>query len=93
MISLFVCDRPVIAVVAIELQIVDQKKLAKVHNEKMKSLGPANPTVVIEVDHSVCDLPEDYEINVEYALEVFQQCGDIVLIRQRSFFLYFRIFS
>ncbi|XP_065051378.1 synaptojanin-1-like [Rhopilema esculentum] len=73
--------RPVIAVVAIQLQIVDQKKLAKVHNEKMKSLGPANPTVVIEVDNSVCDLPEDYEINVENALELFQQCGDIVLIR------------
>lgn len=73
--------RPVIAEIEIEIQSVDQKKLARVHKETMKSLGPGNPTVIVQPDESCGELPEDYEIDVENALELFETCGEIILVR------------
>lgn len=73
--------RPVIAEIEIEVQSVEQRKLSKIHKETMKSLGPGNPTIIVEPDESVADLPEDYEIDVDHALELFEQCGEIVLVR------------
>lgn len=73
--------RPVIALTEIEVQTVDQKKLVKVHDEQIRSFGPANPTIIVRPDRSGEDLPEDFEVDIESALEVFQQCGEIVLVR------------
>ena len=47
----------------------------------MKSLGPGNPTVIVQPDESCGELPEDYEIDVENALELFETCGEIILVR------------
>ena len=47
----------------------------------MKSFGPANPTIIVEPDESVADLPEDYEMDVDNALKLFEECGDIILVR------------
>ena len=72
---------PVIAEIEIEVQKVDEKKVAKVHEEIMRSLGPGNPTIVVEPDESVGELPDDYEIDVDNCLELFEQCGEIILVR------------
>ena len=67
------------------MQKVDEKRLAKVHEEIMKSFGPGNPTIIVEPDESVGELPEDYEIDVYNCLELFEQCGEIVLVRYGEF--------
>eukprot|EP00794_Sanderia_malayensis_P016728 gene16728-18422_t len=73
--------RPVIAVVEIDVQSVQASRVEKVHNEVIESFGPANPTIVVKLDNSLQDVPEDHEIDMDSALQVFQQYGDIVLVR------------
>ncbi len=70
-----------IAVVQIEIQNVNQEKVAAVHNEVIESFGPANPTVVVKVDRNIEDVAEDFELDMSAALTAFQQYGDIVLAR------------
>jgi len=83
--------RPVIAEIEIEVQRADESKVAKVHKEIIKSFGPGNPTIIVEPDESVGELPDDYEIDVDNCLELLEQYGRIVLVRavdDQIFFTY-----
>ena len=51
----------------------------------MKSFGPGNPTIIVEPDESVGELPDDYEIDVDSCLELFEQCGNIILVRYGNY--------
>ena len=78
---MFLCLRPVIAEIEIEVQRADESKVAKVHKEIIKSFGPGNPTIIVEPDESVGELSDDYEIDVDNCLELLEQYGRIVLVR------------
>ena len=67
--------RPVVALIEIYIQSLDKDKEADVHDDVMKSMGPADPTVIIT------SLNNDEEINTEELLSELEEIGNTVLIR------------
>ena len=67
--------RPVVALIEVEIQSLDKEKETDVHDDVMKSMGPAEPTVVIS---SVSD---NEEINTEKLLSALETVGNTVLVR------------
>ena len=67
--------RPVVALIEIEIQSLDKEKEADVHDDVMKSMGPADPTVIIN------SLNNDEEINTEELLSELERIGNTVLVR------------
>ena len=67
--------RPVVALIQIDIQSLDKEKEADVHDDVMKSMGPADPTVIIS------SLNDDEEINTEELLSVLESIGNTVLVR------------
>ena len=67
--------RPVVALIEVEIQSLDKEKETNVHDDVMKSMGPAEPTVVIS---SVSD---NEEINTEKLLSALETVGNTVLVR------------
>ena len=66
-----------IALVDIEIQVVNFKKQQKVHEEVMKSMGPSDPTVIVtSVDGTGSD-----GVDVSELLEKLEPCGLVVLVR------------
>ncbi|KAK3720929.1 hypothetical protein QZH41_014536, partial [Actinostola sp. cb2023] len=69
--------RPVVALIQIEIQEVNVKEQSKVHETVMRSMGPADPTIVV-----TCEDDEDEEgIDVGELLEIVEACGTAVLVR------------
>ena len=62
-----------IALIEIDIQHVDWSKQRQVHNEVMKAMGPADPTVVITSDEDGIDVSE--------LLIFLEPCGNVVLVR------------
>jgi hypothetical protein len=67
--------RPVVALIEVEIQEVDFNKQSKVHESVMKSMGPADPTIVVTCDD------DDEGIDIGELLEVLEACGTAVLVR------------
>ena len=67
--------RPVVAVIEIEIQSLDKEKETDVHDDVMKSMGPAEPTVVIS------SVNDSEEINTEELLSALEMVGNTVLVR------------
>ena len=67
--------RPVVAVIEIEIQSLDKEKETDVHDDVMKSMGPAEPTVVIS------SVNDSEEINTEELLSALETVGNTVLVR------------
>lgn len=59
----------------IEIQSLDKEIEAAVHDDVMKAIGPADPTVI------VTSLDGDEEINTETLLSELQNIGNVVLVR------------
>ena len=64
-----------VALIEIEIQSLDKEKEADVHDDVMKSMGPANPTVIISSVNS------DEVIDTEALLAELEDIGDTVLVR------------
>ena len=74
------CYRPVVALIQIEIQEVNVKEQSKVHETVMRSMGPADPTIVV-----TCEDDEDEEgIDVGELLEIVEACGTAVLVRYNT---------
>ena len=75
-------SRPVVALIEIEIQDVDWAKQRQVHSDVMRSMGPADPTIVVSsgggglVD--VADLLEAVEPFGNAVLVRWASCGDRV---------------
>lgn len=67
--------RPVVALIEIEIQSLDKEKEAAVHDDVMRSMGPADPTVIIS------SLNSGDEINTEALLSELEGIGNTVLVR------------
>ena len=67
--------RPVVALIEIEIQSLDKEKETDVHDDVMKSMGPAEPTVVIS------SVNDNEEINTEELLSALEAVGNTVLVR------------
>lgn len=79
--SLFpVSNRPVSALIDIEIEQSDTKKLSKVHHELMVSYGPSNPTLVVRVQNEN-EGDEDEEVDVSELMELFDEYGNVVMLR------------
>lgn len=66
--------RPVVALIEIEIQSIDQDKESDVHNEVIMSMGPADPTVIITSE-------ANEEINTDKFLSLVEDIGETVLVR------------
>lgn len=70
--------RPVVALIEIEIQKVDWEKQSQVHDNVMKAMGPADPTVVVTSD----DVEDgDAGIDVSELLGAVEPYGTVVLVR------------
>ena len=73
-----VLHRPVVALVEIEIQQVDWTKQSHVHDNVMKAMGPADPTIVVTNDEGN---DEDAGIDVSELLDAVEPYGAVVLVR------------
>ena len=70
--------RPVVALIEIEIQQVDWTKQSHVHDNVMKAMGPADPTLVVTSDEAN---DEDAGIDVSELLDAVEPYGTVVLVR------------
>lgn len=70
--------RPVVALIEIEIQKVDWEKQSHVHDNVMKAMGPADPTVVVTSDEGE---DGDAGIDVSELLDAVEPYGTVVLVR------------
>ena len=66
--------RPVVALIEIEIQRVDWDKLSDVHDDVMKAMGPADPTVVVTTE-------DEDGVDVAELLDAVEPYGTVVLVR------------
>ena len=75
--SLCMCSfyRPVVALIEVEIYRVDHNKRARIRDEVATSLGPPDPTVLVQ------EKEEGASVNIPQLLETFRKFGDVVLVR------------
>ena len=64
-----------VALIEVEIQSLDKEKEADVHDDVMKSMGPADPTIIIN------SINNDEEVNTEELLSELEEIGNTVLVR------------
>lgn len=69
--------RPVIASIDVEVERAQGSKLNDIHRDVLKSYGPSDPTVIIQLEYD----DDVAEVNMEELIEMFEEHGNIVLIR------------
>lgn len=67
--------RPVVAIIEVEVYRVSHDKRARVRDEVAASLGPPDPTVLVQ------EREEGASVNIPQLLETFRKFGDVVLVR------------
>ena len=67
--------RPVVAIIEVEVYRVSHDKRARVRDEVAASLGPPDPTVLVQ------EKEEGASVNIPQLLETFRKFGDVVLVR------------
>ena len=63
------------AIIEVEVYRVSQEKRARVRDEVAASLGPPDPTVLVQ------EKEEGASVNIPQLLETFRKFGDVVLVR------------
>lgn len=67
--------RPVLALIEVDIYQVDPARRSQVRDEVTLSLGPLDPTVVIQ------EIEEGGEISVPHLLDALRTYGEVVLVR------------
>ena len=67
--------RPVVAIIEVEVYRVSRDKRARIRDEVAASLGPPDPTVLVQ------EKEEGASVNIPQLLETFRKFGDVVLVR------------
>lgn len=67
--------RPVVALIEVEVYRVSHDKRARIRDEVAASLGPPDPTVLVQ------EKEEGTSVNIPQLLETFRKFGDVVLVR------------
>ena len=63
------------AIIEVEVYRVSHEKRARVRDEVASSLGPPDPTVLVQ------EREEGASVNIPQLLETFRKFGDVVLVR------------
>ena len=67
--------RPVVALIEVEVYRVQKDKRARIRDEVAASLGPPDPTVLVQ------EKEDGASVNIPQLLETFRKFGDVVLVR------------
>ena len=67
--------RPVVALIEVDIYRVNKEKRSKVRDEVATSLGPPDPTVLVQ------EKEEGVSVSIPQLLETFRKFGDVVLVR------------
>lgn len=67
--------RPVVALIEVDIYRVSKDKRSKVRDEVATSLGPPDPTVLVQ------EKEEGVSVSIPQLLETFRKFGDVVLVR------------
>lgn len=70
-----VLHRPVVALIEVDVYRINNDKRARVRNEVATSLGPPDPTVLVQ------EKEEGASVSIPQLLETFRKFGDVVLVR------------
>ena len=67
--------RPVVALIEVDIYRVSKEKRSKIRDEVATSLGPPDPTVLVQ------EKEEGVSVSIPQLLETFRKFGDVVLVR------------